>query len=832
MPDRQITQPITMSEILDVFTLGGKDTTRRLTNSLRSFRGKLAFDFNTNQVVRLPRTGPLSYSDFEGLGYYPEWTYNSATFQINQPANRTVFANTGSTSFSVSISNIQIPPPENLPGVQNPPQASTSNVHIQWQVSTDGGATWQNTGTATSGRSVRSSTLSINLAWNNGAVLDLDNNRYRALITVILEAPDPVTGEQRELPETEETTISNAARLRVSLADFAAPTVSASNIRVTAVNPQVVSGTTILVSPGSITVSFLSDRPRATFASAAAGRTITNETSTLTWQWRSSSSGSFATVPSAWLVNGGFDGLRITNIGDANLNGAQFRATFAASQTQSPPAETKSDSVTTNTATAAVALQDAGLSTLNNLCGVTTDIVEGTTQRAVFNVRTGNLGIAQTTAQPDVSYSVSVPSTVSVSVPNHRVISSTTGTFRPTYTVNTSESPACVGGDHGTRVQIGPFAGSPFWQDEIAQTFSVQTPGSPGWAGGSSGQTLSSSFVIRNGATQFALSGASFPGGPPPPNSGETFVFELFATNLPPPPGERTVNWSVSGMPPSSIYSGPTSGNVTLTQGLTGYVGTISFPTTEDPNRFASYSPTLTVTLNARGQTFTDSISFVINNTSSGATYAAFAGTGWDFASGTPAPGTVVAQGTQVNVQFNRTDPDYLAGQLLLNGSPVPASVKLGGSVLVAAFSMPPGPDENSITSNLVLQTQIREPDPPPPDPPPPPPVGEWCLIGGGEIFPSCPPNTIDPSQSCQIGQFGIACETDGTGITRVFEYECVEAGTCVPALVPLAAPPPVSPPPVSPPPVSPPPVSPPPVSPPVSPPTDPFDPPPPTLLD
>jgi hypothetical protein len=161
-------------------------------------------------------------------------------------------------------------------------------------------------------------------------------------------------------------------------------------------------------------------------------------------------------------------------------------------------------------------------------------------------------------------------------------------------------------------------------------------------------------------------------------------------------------------------------------------------------------------------------------------------------------------------------DPDYIVTGLFLNGSPISVSLKLGGTRAVASFSMPAAQ-----TSSLALQTQFVEPppppvvEPPPPivDPPPPPPTGEWCLIGGGEIFPGgCPSGAIDPSAACSIGEFGIACETDSSGNTRVFEYECVEAGTCNPALVPPVSSPPVSsPPPSEPPPPSPPPSPPPP---------------------
>lgn len=671
-----IQRPITLSAIQAEFSQNGQVLGRG--NSLEDYRGILAFDNVSESIVRLPREN-LSFSDFENRSWYPTWEYQGASVTItNQPQSQTGYYNSGSVEFLVRV-NISTPPSptdSSRPGIVGPTPRLGPTTYL-WQVKTVGSSSWQTLQTTETYDDFSTLRISMNdpvLA----NILNLDSNQYRCIVTSTVIAQDEVTGNDIEVAETQVT--SNAALLNTELADFDAPEIQIGSVVVDVRNPIFLPGNEGLYRAGEIKIGFSNNNAGVDFASAAPGRTITNQTSSVTWEVSYNNGSSWtSTLPSGWTVLYGFFGIIIQNVQNDDLDGVRVRAQLSASQTQSPPTSTKTDSATSNQATIFVDPHVLAQAQLDNFCPTNNQTTEGGDPLR-FTVRTSNLGLVQFEDNGTLTFSVTnnsgrfdtgVPYTTTTrSRPGGTLIAgSLVGELQPNYFDITVTSD-CPRGDNGSRISIGPFPKLNKYIPEVEETIVVQTPGAPYWYDLSGdnivGQTGTLTFDVYNEAPTILVTEVQTQGGGGEisgsadvkflPNSNVTL--EIAGTNFPEDGnGEAIVDWAITNLD-SGFLTSPTSGNVTCTftgPDTTGiYYGTITL-TADDYTD--TESGTLRFNVRDLGGNVVAFEQLSLGFVSNKSTYSVNSSTDWVFSpsSGNPSPGTYVTVGDPVSVQFARS---------------------------------------------------------------------------------------------------------------------------------------------------------------------------------
>lgn len=711
-------RPITLSAIQEEFSQGGIIVGRN--NSLGDYRGIPAFDHQANAEVILP-DAPLSFSDFENLSWYSSWVYAGSNVTIiNQPRSRSVFSNTGSVSFVVEVDIAQPPKPTDItrPNLLGP-RPRLDATTFEWQLQEPGSSSWQTVQTVETVDT--SNTLSLSLDFDNGNVLNLSGNKYRCVITSPVIAANEVTGIEEQVAETQ--VITNEATLTVSVAEFDAPINNFGTPFATVKNPEVFSGTTTIFSSGSIRVRFSGGAAGTTFARAAPGRTISSQSNSVVWQISFDSGSSWQTVPSSWLVSGGYDGLQISNIVNDDLDNARLRAVFNSSMTQTPPSETKSDSDITTPITLNVNLIPAGLATLNNVCSTSTTVVEGIGP-VIYTLKTSNLGKVQYTSRGQINFTVTNNSgrfnvpftdifyTTSTDSPTQLSASQLSGSIAPNYQTNITDI-SCPGGDNGSRLVIGPFPKLNKHMPEAVETIVFQTPGLPGW---NNVQTESAAFVVQNAPPELFVEPLQFLGGPSEPKQaflepGDSFTLEVFGTNFPEVSANTgRVKWAITGLP-SGYLTSPLSGNISCsfngppTSGL--YSGFVTFEADDFSGPETGIvtfelKNSLDVTVATRQFTLT----FDVDKS----TYSVTGNTDWIFSpsSGTPSPGFFIPVGNIVELQFDRsgsTEDVESVSVLSFDDSQAPPTtikkIRSDGRVrkVNLSFTMPPYPTVVNFTT-------------------------------------------------------------------------------------------------------------------------------------
>ena len=396
-------KPITLSAIQQEFSQGGQIPGRG--NQLSDYRGVKAFDHVLDEVVVLPAApNQLSFSDFENRSWHPNWQYNAPEIVFDtQPQSASVFANNGVAEFvvNVSIADPETPKDPTRPGITGP-EPRLGATTFEWQVQEPGDTTWQTVQTTdTFGDQ---SLLDISLAWNDGAVLDLSGNKYRCVITSTVIAPDEVTGIDSVVATSQ--SITDEATLTVTVANFDTPVNTFTTVQAQVVNPVVIEDTGELYSRGSVRVFFSGGPAGVVFDSAAPGRTITSQSNSIVWRKRDNSSSAFEDVPSSWLVSGGYDGLQISNITNTDLDGMQLRAVFSASMTQTPPAQTKSDTDITNIVTLSVQFDERPQDPPEPVVTTETETLVETDIETVRDREVGDVFIDSTETDVDVEEEV------------------------------------------------------------------------------------------------------------------------------------------------------------------------------------------------------------------------------------------------------------------------------------------------------------------------------------------------------------------------------------------------------------------------------------------
>lgn len=555
MSTGSIKKPITGTAINELFGRG---------NSISAYSGMPVYDVELEQTRRIPRLPKrISYSDFLNKAI-PIDPYPSPVITITkQPKNKFEGFNTGNTQFTVQVSVDwqQSDWPTSRPAPTN------FVTEYQWQVSTNGGTSWSDTGT-------NSNQLTVSTVNSN------DNNLYRVAISAELRAPD---SDSIEIAVASTTVQSQTAKLNLSTVVYDPPAVSFFQTlrNETLVIEKDAAGIVTQDASGSVDFSGTGTPYSVVWPSIPAsrngGRSVSYE-----WQFNFGSGTGFITLTSSSLPSVSLNqnrNVNFTNIDDRNYDDYHFRLKVTATQTLVSPSETLSTVAYSNTARLTVNETVDNQATLLSVAtnGPVTDRLDQNSSGPTFTLRTSKAVGKQV-------YITSSNNTGQIG----QVLQSG---FNLTVT---SDVMTFGLGSNGSTGLLGKLRD---WRP-TGDTIMVQTVGA-GWEPAS----VNDNYTILNDNFSGSLSRVSRS-----VDEGQDITGSVMATDL------QNTNWSWElagfsvGGNSSSNDVPSASGSLPLTfQGqprFGNYVGTFSIPTWKDPGNPTSGERTVksTGTLRIRNQ--------------------------------------------------------------------------------------------------------------------------------------------------------------------------------------------------------------------------------------